>query len=79
MPHKIKHIASPIKPYCREKELPMLIGALCINTLNQQNIIEGLQAALNTQRRYARTASWRYNLTRHIRLIAALKAEKAAE
>jgi hypothetical protein len=79
MPSQIKHFMPPIKSYCRERELPVLIGAICSKNLSQQNIVESLQAALNTQRRYARSASWRYNLTRHIRLIAALKAEKAAD
>ena len=79
MASQIKYFTPPIKPYCRELELPVLIGAMCSKTLSQQNIAESLQAALNTQRRYARSASWRYNLTQHIRLIAALKAEKAAD
>ena len=67
--------------YDRQKDLPRLIPLwpedLKDDTeIGTKKIIEKIYIALQVERRKAKTSHWSYNLTKHIGLLVALKAEK---
>ncbi len=73
----------PIKHhiYDRQKDLPRLIPLWPEELKDQteigtKKIIEKIYIALQVERRKAKTSHWSYNLTKHIGLLAALKAEQ---
>lgn len=80
---KKTHQTIPINDhiYDRQKDLPRLIPLwpeeLTDHTkVGTKKIIEKIYIALQVERRKAKTSHWSYNLTKHIGLLAALKAEQ---
>ena len=69
--------------YDRQKDLPRLIAiwpSLLEDDTQEasRKIIEKIQKALQTERRKSKTGHWSYNLTKHIGLLTALKAEQTS-
>ena len=64
---------SPIRPYSRDA-ISRLLGHTAL-TMSRLETIRQLEAAIDQQRAYAKHGSWRYNMTRHMMLLQALKAE----
>lgn len=70
--------------YCRQRHLPHLIPVepkdLADNgAAAAQRIIALLGKALRAERRLGNAGHWSYDLNRHMSLVAALKAENAAQ
>lgn len=63
--------------YERESDLPQLLGVMPGELQDTVEIVCRLEKALALQKRAARSAGWRYDINRHIRLLQALKVERA--
>ncbi len=67
--------------YDRQKDLPRLIAIWPSQIKDDtqtgtHKIIDKIQRALQVERRKAKSSHWSYNLTKHIGLLTALKAEQ---
>ena len=74
-------ISSNVLNYDRQKDLPRLIplwpDQVKDDTLGGiKKIIKKIDIALQSERRKAKTNHWSYNLTKHIGLLIAFKAEQ---
>jgi hypothetical protein len=70
-------------PYCRETDLPKLIGLrphefADPSRVDHQKLIAKLERALRAERRRGRSGCWTYNLARHDQLLVAYRAERRA-
>jgi len=68
-------VAAGAEAYCRERDLPRLIGMIGITDVEPGELIGRLRKALRAERNKARSGHWTYDLNRHIALRQAYVAE----
>jgi hypothetical protein len=75
--------AREAKRYCRSRDLPKLLPLWPAELADESRagtalIVKWLQAALRAERRRGIANHWSYDLNRHLALLGAYKAERAA-